>query len=131
MPQHLVPHTSSPSSSPSALLVGTDDMLLYTRKAILEKEGFHVFINSPLDAIRIVNNSEYNLIIACHTLGPAEADALVIAARSNPTHPALISFSKNPAPEHTGHPFDDSVWSFALPEAFISKVHEALRSRQH
>ncbi len=127
MSQDLVP----PTSSPTALLVGTDEMLLYTRKAILEKQGLHVSINSAPDAIAAVATSGYNLIIACHTLAPAEADALVIAARSNPTHPALISFSKNPAPEHTGHPFDHSVWSLALPEAFISKVHEALRSRQH
>ncbi len=127
MLQHLVPD----ASSPTALLVGTDEMLLYTRKAILEKEGFKVSINSPPDAIGIVSTSAYNLIIACHTLAPAEAEALVIAAKSNPAHPALIGFSKNPTPEPTSHPFDLSVWSLALPDSFISKVHEAVRSRPH
>lgn len=103
-------------------------MLLYTRKAILEKQGFEVSIQSPQEAIGSVGNSVYSVIVACHTLRPSEADALVEAARANPAPPALISFSKDLSPAATAHPFDASVWSLALPETFITKVHEVLRS---
>lgn len=103
-------------------------MLLYTRKAILEKQGFKVSTNSPEDALGSVGTLVYSVIIACHTLHPSEADALVKAARANPVPPALISFSKDLSPVPTAHPFDASVWSLAPPETFITKVHEVLRS---
>ncbi len=121
------PHFSP--ATRNALLVGTDEMLLYTRKAILEQEGFDVVIADPANALNSVKTSDLSVVVACHTLNLPEADALVQAARSNPAQPVLIAFSRNVVPQPTDHPFDGSVWSLAVPEVFISKVHELLRTR--
>lgn len=121
-------HFTAQNAPRTALLVGTDGVLLYTRKAILEKQGFDVAIHSPSEAIDTVATLVCNVIVACHTLDLKEADALVQAARSNPASPALISFSKHLSPVATAHPFDGSVWSLAPTEAFVDKVHEVLRS---
>lgn len=112
----------------TALLVGTDEVLLYTRKAILEKEGFKVSIDDPVTAIADVGSSRFSVVVVCHTLDSREADALVKAARANPARQALIGFSKELVPAPTAYPFDGSVWSLALPEAFVSKVHDLLQS---
>ncbi len=124
------PQSAPQTRSGTALLVGTDEMLLYTRKAILEKQGFAVSIVEPVHAVDHLDASDYDVVVACHTITPEEADSLVQAARARPVQPALIGFSREVVPAPTSHPFDVSVWSFASPEAFISKVHEALETRQ-
>lgn len=125
MNQSVLPQTQTAT----ALLVGTDDMLLFTRKAMLQMHGFEVSIHNLANAIKSVGTADFHLIVACHTLEPREADTLVQTARSNPARPALIGFSKDTSPAPTAHPFDGSVWSLSAPEAFISKVHEVLGLR--
>ncbi len=113
----------------TALLVGTDEVLLYTRRVILEKQGFAISTSTPTDAVDKLRKSSFDLVVACHTLCTEEADQIVLVARAGGNRPALISFSKQMSPEPTTHPFDGNVWSLASPETFISKVHEVLRNR--
>lgn len=105
-------------------------MLLYTRKAILEKQGFAVSTVEPLNAVERLNASSQDVVIACHSLTPEEANSLVRSTRAISHRPALISFTKELSPVSTPYPFDASIWSLATPEAFISKVHEVLSLRQ-
>lgn len=114
----------------TALLVGTDETLLYTRKAILEQQGFHIAIADPEKAAGCMNQSNFAVVVACHMLKPEEADQLVTAARARPNPPALITFSRHISPEATKHPFDATVWSLDSPATFVSKVHETLRIPQ-
>lgn len=125
------PHPVPPTRPCNALLVGTDQVLLYTRKAILQKEGFVISTAPPADAIATLSRSDFDLVVGCHTLSPAEADSLVQAARANPVRPALIGFTKGPSPLPTQHPFDASVWSLATPENLVGTVRELLRSRSN
>ncbi len=122
-------HTSTPTRLSSALLVGSDEVLLYTRQHILEKQGFRVSQVAPTDAVDMLLSSPPDVIIACHTLTTQEADLLVEAARGMSASPALIGFTTELAPRPTSHPFDGTVWSLASPEVFVSKVHEVLQPR--
>ncbi len=118
---------SSPPTRPNtALLVGTDDLLLYTRTAILRNEGFEVWQVEPLQAAEKLQTSSPDLIVACHTLSIEEADKLVITARAMSKPPGLVGFSKDISPRPTDHPFDVTVWSLASPETFVTKVYQAL-----
>ena len=112
-----------------ALLVGTDQILLYTRKAILEKEGFRVSTMDPVHAVHNLREASPDVIIACHTLTIPEADDLVRAARAESPAPALVGFSKELAPAPTSYPFDATVWSLASPESFVNEVHAVLLKR--
>ena len=117
---------------PTALLVGTDQVLLYTRKAILEQQGFEVHVIAPAKVTVLLSSSEYNtemadVIVACHTLSVDEIHALGKAARKRPEKPALIGFTKGiSVPEPS--PFDASIWSLASPDAFLHTVQKVLKS---
>ena len=117
----------SPAVPPTALLVGTEDMLLFTRKSILERQHFSVSISSPTQAPDTLRSSDFDVVIACHTLIPEEAALLVETARAKSKVPALIGFTKHPSPRPAPL-FDVTIWSLASPETFVRKVHEALRS---
>ena len=103
-------------------------MLLFTRKSILEQQHFSVSISSPRHAPDTLRSSDFDVVIACHTLIPEEAALLVETARAKLKVPALIGFTKQPSPLPKAHPFDIVIWSLASPETFVRKVHEALRS---
>ncbi len=122
---------TSPDRRDTALLVGSDEVLLYTRKAILERQGFTVTISSPVNSSTELDASHYDVIIACHTLKSEEADTLVQTARALRDPPALVGFTKGLAPKPTAFPFDASVWSLASPEAFLGKVNEVLTQHHH
>ena len=77
-----------------------------------------------------MESNDIDVVVACHTLTGEEADNLVQAASRQPVRPALVSFSKEISPRPTRHPFDASVWSLALPEAFVQTVSQVLVSRQ-
>lgn len=100
--------------------------MLYTRTAILQKEGFEVSQVEPLHAVERLKTSSPDLVVACHTLSAEEADKLVVASRKMTRPPRLVGFSKDLSPRPTDHPFDVTVWSLASPETFITKVHQVL-----
>ena len=112
-----------------ALLVGIDEMLLYTREAILEKKGLAVCRAEPRKAPATIQNAEFDIVIACHTLTPDEVRSIADAAKCAETAPALIGFTKDVAESSPAHAYDAWVWSLASPEAFIKAVDEVLRSR--
>ena len=118
-----------PQPSVVALLVGTDDMLLYTREAILEKRGFAVMKQAPLKAPGVIQNAEFDVVIACHTLSPEEAQSIAEAAKSAEGAPALIGFTKDSSQTSPAQAYDACIWSLASPEAFIHTVDQVLRSR--
>lgn len=109
--------------------MGTDEVLLYTRKMMLEKHGFTIAIADPKEVIDRLNSSPFDVVVACHTLRQDEADTLVDAARARPSAPVLIGFSRQMSPEPSRHPFDATVWSLSSPETFLDTVHQALVHR--
>ena len=122
--------TGSQHPHGTALLVGTEEVLLYTRSAILRKHGFAISIASPEQAVVILGHTSFDLTVACHTLTSIQADALVVAARKNSRPPALLAYSKQNKPAPTLFPFDASIWSLATPETLISTVDGLLASRR-
>ena len=122
-------HTIVRQPSAIALLVGTDEMLLYTREAILEKRGFAVVREEPLKAPGLIGIAEFDVVIACHTLTPTEARSLADAVKSAGAPPALIGFTKDSSQTSPAHAYDACLWSLASPEAFITTVDSVLRLR--
>lgn len=118
--------------SPSALLVGTVDILLSTRKAILEHQGFTVSIVTPANVAALLGNADphvpvADVIVACHTLSEDEIKALGSAISARPEKPPLVGFVKSVALSDTS-PFDASVWSLASPGTFVDVVRSVLNS---
>lgn len=113
-----------------ALLVGTEQVLLSTRNAILTQQGFEVIIEPPMGAAQRLATTDFDLVVACHTLSVEEADLLVQTTRAKSSATALISFSRQTVPEPTDHPFDASVWSLGSPDLFIATVNKVVDAHQ-
>lgn len=120
-----------PTRTVNVLLVGTEQMLLYTRKVILEKQRMAVSIVEPADAVDRLRSSDCDVVITCHTLQPEEAEQIAEAARFKIHPPGLICFTKQPFPAATPGSFDAFVWSLSTPETLVERVFAVLPSRQN
>ena len=113
-------HSENQQTRPvSILLVGTEHMLLYTRKAILEKEHMAVSISKPVEAVDRLRQSDFDVVITCHTLRPEEARQVSEAAKAMTRAPRLICFTRQPSPSVLHGSFDASIWSLSTPETTL------------
>ena len=112
------------------LLVGTEQMLLYTRKIILEKRSMLVSIAKPADAVDRMHDCDFDVVITCHTLHIEEAEQIVRAARTNTHIPGLICLTKQPFTPEMPASFDASIWSLSTPDEFLERVFALLPSHE-
>ena len=69
-------------SPPSILLFGHDDLLLYTRREILDRAGFEVRIASSLnDLERIASSNRFDLVVMCNSVSRREGTRASKVAR--------------------------------------------------
>jgi hypothetical protein len=66
-------HNNSP-----ILVFGNDITLLETRRLVLERGGYQIYIAADLQAVENIATSEpLALLVLCHTLTPAEGQAAI------------------------------------------------------
>ena len=112
------------------LLVGTEQMLLYTRKIILEKRSILVSVANPGDALNRMRDFNFDVVITCHTLHIKEAEQIVKAARTNTHTPGLICLTTQPFLPETPASFDASICSLSTPDDFLERVFALLQSHE-
>src|SRR3954452_4909921 len=75
----LLRHPRVPMSTDSHILCyGNDDRLIETRGWVLESAGFLVKTTTEIaDFERLLSSAEFDVIVLCHSLKPAECDTAI------------------------------------------------------
>jgi hypothetical protein len=100
------------------LSVGVDKSLLYTRRLIMEKSGATVRSVSPEQALLLISNSSFDLMVLCHTIHNGEAHQLCVAAHT--ATPAIKTLLIDPPGSHDSpHFYVDYRFSLDLGPAML------------
>lgn len=76
---------------PSILSVGNDAILTKSRAAVLATAlQASVIVSEPSDALLLLRDQTFDLVVLCHTVSPEQADVLLLAARSQPLPPKTL-----------------------------------------
>ncbi len=67
----------------TVLLVGEDDILLYTRAAVLRRTGADVATCDPRMALETQADCRCELVVLCHSVSEARSASLATAIRRN------------------------------------------------
>jgi CheY-like chemotaxis protein len=74
------------------LLVGRDRSLTYTRRLLLERQGFEILeVETDPEAVRLVATLGIQGVVICHTLGLADQSSLTSDLRRVQPHIAITS----------------------------------------
>lgn len=105
------------------LLYGNDEILLKTRRWILEGAGFLVFTaNNFGTAISLAMTKTFHVMILCQTLSVVECNGVLVTAREvSPSMRPLIFYNENQPSPLKGR--EEYLEVLAPPEALISTIN--------
>jgi DNA-binding response OmpR family regulator len=102
------------------LIVGYDQNLLFTRACILNTR-WSAEIAYPVEALRMLEEEPFELIVLCHSLAGNEAASLARAARK--TFPNVFILALETSAQGDVHPL---VWADAVTITEPSKMLDAI-----
>jgi DNA-binding NtrC family response regulator len=118
------------SALPRLLCYGHDDMLLFTRKKILEQE-FSVDVCtriSELDAV--LARGRIDIAVVCQSVPDAECEEMMHRLREHsPGVKVLVLYASTPdlCSSHS----DESMENLEGPSTLLHKVHELMKETAH
>jgi len=120
-PRKLLPHTLALYH---LLSIGTDPSVLATRSDILKRAGYLVSTaTSESSARKILNEANFDLVVVCHSLPPAERMKVLQAVKQTETTPKIVAIHRG-GNETT--PVDGSVHSLDGPDKLLQTIAEVL-----
>jgi DNA-binding response OmpR family regulator len=125
-------------NTPSILFYGHDELLLVTRRRILEGAGFRAEVTSELKEIpRLVHELPADLVVLCHSLSRTECVVAGMIARNHrPEARILLLVADGFFGERDGgrdtsmSEVADDILTLSLePETLVAKVRSMLQER--
>jgi DNA-binding response OmpR family regulator len=113
------------SNSKAILIVGRDQILLETRKQILEKAGYSVATaGSTMETEDILQNQPVNLLMLCHTLHSGQCNEVVASAKQANSKVIIVvlTAASRPCVEDA----DMVVHQMSTPQRLLDLVREVL-----
>lgn len=87
------------TSSTCILNVGSDAALVQSREVLLRSAGYLVESASSIeDAIRRLRAGDFDLVVLCHSISPAETKRLIFRIRSGGSGTPVISVAADSRP---------------------------------
>lgn len=110
------------------LSVGYDDVLLSTRTALLEREGYSVTsANTFREGLQRLKIHPYDLVILCHGIARKDRDEFARIVKLTHANAAVLMLELT---NFEARQWADAVASSASPEEFLSSVSNLLSSRE-
>ncbi len=118
------------SALPRLLCYGHDDMLLFTRKKILERE-FSVDICTRLsDLDAALAGGPVDIAVVCHSVPDTECEEMMHRVREHsPGVKVLVLYASTPdlCSSHS----DEAMENLEGPSSLLRKVHELMEEAAH
>lgn len=116
-------------ASAGILIFGHDAILLETRRLILERAGFHVWIaTEATEAVQVLVREPINLFILCQSLSHDECLLILETAHTlRPDMKNLILGAEMPAFSEDRH--DTFLTTFLDPRSLISFIQNKIGAR--
>ena len=118
------------SALPRLLCYGHDDMLLFTRKKILERE-FSVDVCTRLSELdAVLAAGPVDIAVVCHSVPDAECEEMMHRVREHsPGVKVLVLYASTPdlCSSHS----DESMENLEGPSSLLHKVHELMQEAAH
>ena len=116
--------------SRSILLYGHDDVLLFTRRAILEKTGFRVFTASYLHEVEVIAATQpIDLLVLCQTVSYEERTKALSLVNS--FKPDAVSFAMAEIlPTYGGKASIADAGNFTSVRNFLAAVEEVIQRHE-
>jgi hypothetical protein len=126
IPRHSIDGAPQLLRRPCILCFGHDEILLQTRRWMLERE-FHVDVAKDLENVsRLADERPIDLLILCHTLQEEECQQAISLVRTLAPKSRILAFAKlNGNPTCAG--YDERIDCLDGPHSLISQVIELLR----
>jgi DNA-binding response OmpR family regulator len=121
-------------TSPTILFYGNDELLLMTRRRILEGAGFRAGVTSQLKEIpRLVCELPADLVVLCHSLSRTECVMAGLVARNHrPDVRMLLMMADGLFRDRDSAMSEvaDDIFTLSLePEKLVAKVRSMLKER--
>jgi DNA-binding NtrC family response regulator len=118
------------STLPRLLCYGHDDMLLFTRKKILERE-FSVDICTRISGLdAVLARGRIDIAVVCHSVPDTECEEMMHRLREqSPAVKVLVLYESTPdlCSSHS----DGSMENLEGPSSLLQKVHELMEEAAH
>lgn len=112
------------------LLVGSDQGLLRTRAALLQKTGCNTVCADPGHAVRVQEQYRCEIVVLCHTLADSVALALIRVIRERWAQTRILQILPHRDWGTRSAPGLADAACYADPERLIMRTTELLRRRE-
>jgi DNA-binding NtrC family response regulator len=118
------------SDLPRLLCYGHDDMLLFTRTKILERE-FRVYMCTRLSQLdAILAGGHIDIAVLCHSVPDAECQEVMHRLREDsPAVKVLVLYET--MPDLCSSHSDESMENLEGPSSLLHKIHELMDEAAH
>jgi hypothetical protein len=112
-------------TSPSQILIlGSNVLLLETRRLLLQRAGFDVTATRDLHtALALLASDSFEVFILCHSLSPHEVETALTLAHSLPVSTRNLVMTC-PLSHRPAAPTDEVLGAFIRPQTLIETVHQ-------
>jgi DNA-binding NtrC family response regulator len=118
------------SALPRLLCYGHDDMLLFTRKKILEREFIVDMCAQISELDAILDKGRIDIAVLCHSVPDAECQEVMHRLREHsPGVKVLVLYET--LPEVCSSHSDESMENLEGPSHLLHKVHELMEEVAH
>jgi DNA-binding response OmpR family regulator len=123
-------------TSPTILFYGHDELLLMTRRRILEGAGFRAGITSQMMEIpRLVRELPADLVVLCHSLSRTECVAAGLVAKNHRPDVRMLLMVADGfflERDYAMSEVADDIFTLSLePENLVAKVRSMLKEQPH
>lgn len=116
---------------PKILLVGQDFRLLATRAAVLAKTDASVVCCNALEAMKILENESFELIVLCHSLAEKQASEITDAVHHRWPKTRILMVVSNIAQERLYRGVEFDATSSPDPNRLVHRTAELLEGLPH
>ena len=114
-----------PSSRPRVLCYGHDEMLLYTRERILDREFLVERCNTLTGLEQVLSRGPLDLILLCHSVPAAECEEVIEMARAESPGVKVLVLHESMPGACSVHS-DASMENLEGPPALLHEIHALL-----